>query len=68
MTNYLLQVNFWATAGSLEVQRFKLALWKVGGIKIKSAAGRLLVGNHIVCHRYRQEKVQNTLFSTLEPL
>ena len=24
--------------------------------------------NHIVCHRYRQEKVQNTYFNTLDPL
>ena len=40
MTNYWLQVNLWGTPENFGVLRFKLALWKVGGIKIKSAAGR----------------------------
>ena len=40
MTNYWLQVNFRGTPESSVVWRFKLAMWKVGGIKIESAAGR----------------------------
>ena len=33
-----------------------------------SVFSNFLAWNHIVCHRYRQEKVQNTFFNTLEPL
>ena len=33
-----------------------------------SVFSNFLAWNHIVCHRYRLEKVQNTFFSTLEPL
>ena len=40
MTNYWLQVNFRGTPESSVVWRFKLAMWKVSGIKIESAAGR----------------------------
>ena len=38
--NWRHQVNFWGTPENFGVQRFKLAMWKVGGIKIETAAGR----------------------------
>ena len=34
------QVNFWVAPENFGVWRFKLAMWKVDGIKIESAAGR----------------------------
>ena len=39
-TNYRLQVNLWATPENFGVQRFKLAMCKVGGINIEAAVGR----------------------------
>ena len=34
------QVNFWSTPENFGVQRFKLAMCKVGGINIEAAVGR----------------------------
>ena len=60
LVNWLFFGDFWGLEPDLHSE--------FSNFQNLSVFSNFLAWNHILCHRYRQEKVQNTFFNTLEPL